>query len=104
MAVNWKKAREAEFLDLGAGAPGAGAFGHRVSDAGVQVADELVEDVFFAREVEVEGALGDACRLGDLHDRRVVVAELGEDMLRRLEQPPAGAGSAVREWTAVGAG
>ena len=32
----------------------------------------------------------DAGRLGDLHDRRVVVAELGEDVLGRLEQPPPG--------------
>jgi hypothetical protein len=44
-----------------------------------------------AREVEVEGALADAGRLGDLHDRGVVVAELGEDPLGRLQQLLAGA-------------
>ena len=43
-------------------------------------------------------------RLGELHDRRVVVAELREDRLRRLEQPPARPLAALRERPAVDPG
>src|SRR5690348_2654206 len=62
---------------------------HRVAHTPVQIADQLVEDVLLRREVEIERPLPDAGRLGDLDDRRVVVAELAEDALRRLEQPVA---------------
>src|SRR5215216_4825947 len=57
----------------------------------VQVEHDLVEDLPLAREVEVERSLADAGRLGDLHDRGVVVAELGEDPLGCFEQLLAGA-------------
>ena len=82
---------EAEQLALGAGRALLGSLGHRVANARVQVEHDLFEDLLLAREVEVEGALADARRLGDLHDRGVVVAELGEDLLGGLEQLLAGA-------------
>ena len=70
---------------------------HRVAHALVQVAHELVEDRLLRVEVEVEGALRDAGRLGDLHDRRVVVAELAEDGLGRVEQAAPRVEAAPRE-------
>ena len=71
--------------------------------AAVQVANELVEDLLLALEVEVEGALRDACGLGDLHDRRLVEADVGEDLLRRLEQAASRAHATAGERAAVGA-
>ena len=97
-------AHEPEQLGLGARAPVLGADGHRAADAAVQVADELLEDLLLAREVEVERPLRDAGGLGDLDDRRVVIAELGEDALGRLEQALARRRAAARELLAVHAG
>ena len=79
-------AAEAEQLRLEPRLPLRRRLRHRVADAAVQVAHELVEDLLLRREVEVERALRDAGRLGDLHDRRVVVAELAEHVLGRVEQ------------------
>jgi hypothetical protein len=76
---------EAEHLGLDAGGPLGGGVLHRVPHAAVEVADELVEDLLLALEVEVEGALGHAGRLRDLHDRRVVEADVREDLLRGFE-------------------
>ena len=82
---------EPEQLLLGAGLAGRSGLRHRVPDARVQVEHDLVEDLLLAREVEVERPLPHARRFGDFHDRRVVVAELGEDPLSGVDQPPAGA-------------
>src|SRR6266516_981774 len=76
---------------------------HRVADPPVQIAHELVEHVLLRREVEVERALADACRLGDLHDRGLVVAELAEDLLRGLDQTGSRLDAARAECPAVGA-
>ena len=77
---------KAEQLALRARRSLRGGLCHRPADAGVQVEHELVEDPLLAVEVEVEGALTDARGLGDLDDRGVVVAVLGEDALGRLDQ------------------
>src|SRR5581483_1296948 len=77
--------------------------GHRVADPAVQVAHELVEDVLPRLEVEVERALPDPGRLRDLHDRRLVVAELAEDVLGRLDQLLSRPLAARRERAPVGA-
>src|SRR5581483_11726190 len=77
---------EAEQLRLETRLAARRRFLHRVAHAPVQVAHELVEDLLLRGEVEVERALSDACGLGDLHDRRVVVAEVCEDLLGRIEQ------------------
>ena len=63
---------------------------HRVAHAAVEVDDECLEDRLLAVEVEIERAEADAGALGDLDDRRLVVALLGEDDLGRLEQAPSG--------------
>src|SRR4029077_14818692 len=70
---------------------------HGATHATVQVADELVEDRLLRVEVQVEGAGGDTGTLRDLHDRCVVVAELAEDVLGRVEQPAARVEPALRE-------
>src|ERR1700730_4677556 len=62
----------------------------------VEVLDGLIEDFLLAREVQVEGPRCDARRLDDLDDRRVVVAELSEHMLGRLDEACAGGGPALR--------
>src|SRR3954449_3648400 len=72
---------EAEDLLLDAGRPLLRLLGHRVADAPVQIADELVEDFLLRCEVEVERPLSHARRLGDLHDRGVV--EVAEHLLGR---------------------
>src|SRR4051812_7466823 len=83
-------AAEAEPLGLDPVAALRRSLLHRLPHARVQVADELLEDLLLGREVEVERPLRDPGRLGDLDDRRVVEAELREDLLRRVEQPAAG--------------
>src|SRR5690606_7896847 len=50
-------AGEAEPFAFGAGAAFGGLFGHGVPDAAVEVGDQFVEDLLFALEVDVEGAL-----------------------------------------------
>src|SRR5439155_12405185 len=77
---------------------------HRVAHARVQVAYELVEDLLLRREVEIEGPLPHTGRFGDLHDRRVVIAELAENGLGGLEQPEPGFDSARGEGATVGTG
>ena len=47
---------------------------------GVQAQVQRQEDVLFALEVVVEGGLGEAQRVGDLAQRRLVVAVLGEQV------------------------
>src|SRR5690606_5316899 len=64
---------------------------HRLADPVREVPDHLVEDLALALEVRVEGAQGDPGLLGDLDDRGLVVADGGEDVLGRLEQPGPGA-------------
>src|SRR5207249_2539584 len=97
-------APKAEQLRLGARAAALRARGHRVPHAPVQVAHELFEDLLLAREVEIERALRDSGGFGDLHDRRLVVAELGEDVLRGFEQASASRRAATRELLPVHAG
>src|SRR3954469_11737745 len=75
-----------------------------MADTGVQVADELVEDLLLAREVEVEGALRDAGRLGDLHHRGVVIPRFGEALLRRVDQAATGRRALLRERAPVDRG
>src|SRR5919204_3131353 len=87
---------EAEAFGFGARPPARGRLLHRVAHAAVEILDELVEDPLLAREVEVEGPVRDARGLGDLDDRGLVVAELGEDLLGGLEQPRTGALAAFR--------
>src|SRR3954451_7480111 len=88
---------EAEQLRLEAVRPFRRALLHRMPDASVQVAYELVEDRSLRVEVQIERASSDARDLRQLHDRRVVVAELAEDLLRRVEQATARVQSALRE-------
>src|SRR6266550_475355 len=64
---------EAEELLLDAGRAAGRRLLHRMPHARVQIANELVEDLLLRGEVEVERPLPNACRLGDLHDRRIVV-------------------------------
>jgi len=64
-------------------------FLHRVPHAAVQVAHELVEDRLLRVEVEVERPRCYTGGVGNLDDRRIVVAELAEDILRCVEQPTA---------------
>src|SRR5581483_1642341 len=94
---------EAEQLRLEARRPLRRRLLHRVAHAAVQVADELVEDVLLRGEVEVERPLPNAGGLGDLHDRRVVEADVAEDLLRRLEQAAACLDAARGECAPVGA-
>src|SRR5207248_9093064 len=68
------------------------------------VAHELVEDRPLRVEVEVEGARGDARLVGDLHDRRLVEAQLAEHALGGVEQPPSRVEPALRERTPVDIG
>src|SRR5439155_825507 len=88
---------EAEPLRLEARRALRGGLLHRVPDAAVEVADELVEDGLLRVEVEVEGAGRDAGGLGDLDDRRIVEAELAEDALGGVEQAPARVEAPLRE-------
>src|SRR4051812_11454257 len=75
-----------------------------MADPLVQVADELVEDLLLAGEVEVEGALRDPGRLGDLHDRGVVVAGLCEAVLGGVDQTAARGLALLRERPPVDGG
>src|SRR5204863_8503876 len=75
---------------------------HRVTHPLVEVAHELVEHGLLRVEVEVEGALRDARRLGDLDHRRLVVAELAEHLLGGVEQPAPRIQPAPRERPAGG--
>src|SRR5438477_7077251 len=95
---------EAEQLRLEPRLPPRRRLLHGLANAVVQVAHELGEDLLLRREVEIEGALADAGPLGDLHDRRLRVADVGEDLLRRLEQAPPRLHALARERAAAGAG
>ena len=81
-----EEAAEAEQLALQARVAPVRRLAHRVANTPVQVSDQLVEDLLLGAEVQVERPLPDAGRLGDLHDRGVVVAEIAEDLLGRLEE------------------
>ncbi len=97
-----EEAREARALRLQPRGRAGHRLRHRVPHAPVEVDHESLEDRLLAVEVEVERAEADAGALGDLDDRRLVVALLGEHDLRSLEQAPAGGLTALGERAARG--
>src|SRR5690606_7630437 len=80
-------------LDVDATRRPGGRLGHGVPHAAVEVFHELLEDLEFAREVEVERALRDAGGLGDAHDGCLRVPALGEYFFCSFEEFRAWAGS-----------
>jgi hypothetical protein len=45
-----------------------------------ELSDEVLEELLFAFEVEIEGALRDPRAAGDLFDARTLEADLAEDL------------------------
>lgn len=71
-------------------------FGDGAAQVVVELVDELDERRLLVREVDIEGALGDAGTADDLGDRCPVVGELSEDVLGGGEDGSASRPSLVR--------
>ena len=80
-----EEAAKAAAFGLDPVARAARAVGHGLADAVVEVEQDLLEHRLFGREIQVEGALCETRRLGDLHDRRGVETVFGEDLFRRVQ-------------------
>ena len=78
--------------------------GHGLLAEVVQAHVQRHEDVLFAGEVVVEGGLGDAQALGDLPQAGAVVALVGEEVERHIENAFAGRGGVVVEGVLLGLG
>src|SRR5690606_41183698 len=74
-----RRSSDLRALDRQAIAEALGRLGEAAAEAVAEGVDELGEDRLLGREVDVEGAEGDAGAAGDLDDRRPFEADLAED-------------------------